>query len=57
MKKKCTNKHHFRKWVVKTILFVDSIIDGIVEIVFPAALVAIACGGIAIALLKITCVI
>ena len=29
--KKYTNKYHFRKWVVKTILAVDSIIDGIVE--------------------------
>lgn len=61
MKRKYTNKYHFRKWVVKTILTVDSIIDIITEtlkflgeIVLPAFLLGTACGGIAIALLKIT---
>ena len=64
MKRKYTNKHHFRPWVVKTILTVDSIIDGIVEalkffgeIILPAILVGTACGWIAVALLKITGVI
>ncbi len=59
--KKYTNKYHLRKWLVKTILTVDFIIDTIVEtlkllgeIVIPAFLVGTACGGIAIALLKIT---
>lgn len=59
--KKYTNKYHLKKWVVKTILAVDSIIDAIVEtfkflgeIILPAFLVGTACGGIAVALLKIT---
>lgn len=57
MKRKYTNKYHLRPWLVKTVLVVDNIIDGIVEIVFPAFIVATACGGIAIMLLKITGVI
>ena len=64
MKRKYTNKYHFRKWVVKTILTVDSIIDVVVEtfkffaeIVFPAFLAGAACGVTAIVLLKITRVI
>lgn len=64
MKRRYTNKYHFRKWVVKTILTVDHIIDGIIEalkflgeIVLPAFLLGTACGGIAITLLKITGVI
>ncbi len=66
--KKYTNKYHLRSWVVKTILAVDSIIDGIFEtlkflccFVIPAFLfgtvLGTALGGIAIALLKITGVI
>ena len=62
--KKYTNKYHFKKWVVKTILTVDFIIDGIVEtlkfigaIVLPAFLLGTALGGIAVALLKMTGVI
>lgn len=64
MKRKYTNKYHLKKWVVKTILAVDSIIDGIVEtlkfigaIVLPAFLLGTALGGIAVALLKMTGVI
>ena len=66
--KKYTNKYHLRKWVVKTILAVDFIIDAIVEtlnffwwFVLPAFLLGTvlgtALGGIAVALLKITGVI
>ena len=62
--KKYTNKYHFRSWVVKTILTVDFIIDGIFEtlkflgvIVLPAFLLGTALGGIAVALLKMTGVI
>ena len=64
MKRKYKNKHHFRPWVVKTILTADCIVDGITEtlkflggIVFPAFLLGTALGGIAVALLKITGVI
>ena len=64
MKRKYTNKYHLRRWVVKSVLVTDCIIDGITEtvkfiggIVFPAFLLGAACGGIAVALLKITGVI
>ena len=62
--KRYTNKHHFRPWVVKTILVADCIIDGVTEtlkllggIVLPAFLLGTALGWIAVALLKITGVI
>lgn len=62
--KRYTNKHHFRPWVVKSILVADFMIDAFTEtlkflggIVFPAFLLGTACGGIAVALLKITGVI
>jgi len=64
MKRKYTNKYHFKKWVVKTILTADCIIDGITEtlkflgeIVFPAFMLGTALGWVAVALLKITGVI
>lgn len=64
IKRKYTNKYHFKSWVVKTILAVDCIIDGITEtvkfvggIVFPAFLLGTALGWIAVVLLKITGVI
>jgi hypothetical protein len=64
MKRKYTNKYHLRRWVVKSVLVTDCIIDGITEtvkfiggIVFPAFLLGTALGGIAVALLKITGVI
>lgn len=64
MTKKYTNKHHFKPWIVKTVLIADCIIDGVVEtlnflgaIVLPAFLLGTALGGIAVALLKITGVI
>ena len=64
MKRKYTNKYHLRRWVVKSVLVTDCIIDGIVEalkffgeIILPAILVGTACGWIAVALLKITGVI
>ncbi len=62
--KKYTNKYHLKPWVVKTILTVDCIIDGIVDtlkflggIVLPAFLFGASFGGIAVVLLKITGVI
>jgi len=62
--KRYTNKHHFRPWVIKSVLVTDCIIDGITEtvkfiggIVFPAFLLGTALGGIAVVLLKLTGVI
>jgi hypothetical protein len=62
--KRYTNKHHFKSWVVKTILVADFMIDAVTEtlkflggIVFPAFLLGTACGGIAVVLLKMTGVI
>lgn len=64
MKRKYANKHHFKPWVVKTILVIDCIIDGVAEtlkflggIVLPAFLLGTALGGIAVVLLKLTGVI
>jgi hypothetical protein len=64
MKRKYTNKYHLRRWVVKSVLVTDCIIDGITEtvkfiggIVFPAFLLGTSLGGIAVALLKLTGVI
>jgi hypothetical protein len=62
--KRYTNKHHFRPWVVKSILVADFMIDAFAEtlkflggIVFPAFLLGTALGGIAVVLLKLTGVI
>ena len=62
--KRYANKHHFRPWVVKSILVADFMIDAFAEtlkflggIVFPAFLLGTALGGIAVVLLKLTGVI
>lgn len=59
--KRYTNKYSLRPWFVKSVLVIDHLIDiaeaTLREIVIPAFAVATACGGIAVALLKITGVI
>jgi len=62
--KRYTNKHHFRPWMVKSILAADFMIDAFTEtlkflvgIVLPAFLLGTAFGGIAVVLLKLTGVI
>lgn len=62
--KRYTNKHHFKPWVVKSILVADFMIDAFTEtlkflvgIVLPGFLLGTALGGIAVVLLKLTGVI